>query len=402
MTDVDAERITVAHVITGLGTGGAEGMLLKLLTHLDQTRFASRVYSLLPVSGAIPDGIRALGIPVTSLAMPRGTPSPSALLRLRNLLGLHQPDIVQTWMYHADLVGGIAAKLVSPRLPVVWNIRHGTLDRGASRRRTVAVVRACAALSRWIPHTIVCVSEDARRIHAHLGYVGSKLVVIPNGFDTFAFRPDRKARAAIRAELQISDGVPAIGLIARFHPQKDHRSFVEAASRLHVARPDVHFIVCGTGASGENQELVAWIDNAGLRSVFHLLGERRDVPRVMAALDVATLSSSGGEGFPNVLGEAMACGIPCVATNVGDSARIIDDTGRTVPPCDPAALADAWRELIDLSEPEKRVLSERARKRVDERFSIQEIARAYGRLYDQIASTSSLRSTLMRSRLASA
>jgi glycosyltransferase involved in cell wall biosynthesis len=307
-------------------------MLLKLLTHLDPTRFSSRVYSLLPSDGPITDAITALGIPVTSLGMGRGVPDPSSVLRLRRLLKRDRPDVVQTWMYHADLVGGIAATSPGLRLPVVWNIRHGTLDRVASRRRTFAVVRVCAMFSRWVPHTILCCSNEARSVHAGMGYASSKLRVIPNGFDTMTFRPDPVARTAVRAELQLPDDARTIGMIARFHAQKDHRNFVQAAALLHTQRPRTHFVLCGDGTSSENRELLEWIDTAGLRGVFHLLGERRDVPRVMAALDIVSLSSRSGEGFPNVLGEAMACGVPCVATDVGDSAYIVGDTGRIVPP----------------------------------------------------------------------
>jgi glycosyltransferase involved in cell wall biosynthesis len=380
--------IRVAHVITGLGTGGAERMLLKLLTHLDPKRFDSRVFSLLPSSGPIAAGIEALSVPVTSLGMGRRNPSPAALLRLGNALRAFRPHLVQTWMYHADLVGGLSAKLTGLRVPVVWNIRHGRLDPVVSRRRTFAVVRVCAMASRWIPHTIICCSNDARETHSSIGYADSKLCVIPNGFDTSLFRPDPVARAAVRAELGVPGDAFLIGMVARFDPQKDHQSFVQAAARLHEQRPGVHFVLCGTRVSTDNQELRAWVDAAGLSSVVHLLGERRDVERINAALDLGALSSRSGEGFPNVLGEAMACGVPCVATDVGDSSLVIGDTGRVIPPLVPTVLADAWRDFVDMDRGELRALGVRARQRIVQQFSIEEVAERYARTYERIVAVS--------------
>jgi len=380
--------IRVAHVITGLGTGGAERMLLKLLTHLDPKRFTSHVFSLLPSSGPIAAGIEALRIPVTSLGMGRRNPNPFAFWHLGTHFRVYRPHIVQTWMYHADLVGGVSAKLTGLRLPVVWNIRHGRLDPVVSRRRTFAVVRVCAMASRWLPHTIICCSNDARETHSSIGYADSKLCVIPNGFDTSLLRPDPVARAAVRAELGVSDDTFLIGMVARFDPQKDHRSFVQAAARLHEQRPGVHFVLCGTRVSNDNQELSAWIEAAGLSSAFHLLGERHDVERIHAALDLGSLSSRSGEGFPNVLGEAMACGVPCVATDVGDTSRIIGDTGRVIPPQAPAVLAEAWRDFVDMDRGELRSLGERARQRIVQHFSIEEVAEGYARTYERIVAAS--------------
>ena len=377
--------IEVAHIITGLGTGGAETMLLKLLSHSDRERFSSRVYSLSGASGAIAERIQALGVPVTSLEMARQIPDPLVLLRLSRLLRASGANLVQTWMYHADLVGSLAAKMARTGAPIIWNIRQGNLDRELNRPRTLALIRLCAKLSAHVPHTIICCSSDARRVHSSIGYCDAKIRVIANGFDTDVFRPDPVARAAVRAELGITDETVLIGLVARFDPQKDHRTFIEAAARLVARRPGVHFVMCGSGITRGNPQLVEWIDAAGLGDVCHLLGERTDVPRLVAAMDLASLSSRG-EGFPNVLGEAMACGVPCVATNVGDSAVIIGDTGLVVPPRDPAALAEAWEELLALGRPYLESLGSRARHRVAEKFSITAVVQCYERAYEEIAS----------------
>ena len=386
---VSAQRsstIEVAHIITGLGTGGAETMLLKLLSHSDRARFSSRVYSLSAASSAIADRIRALGVPVTSFSMTREAPDPWAIVRLSRALRASRADIVQTWMYHADLVGSIATKLAVIGAPIVWNIRQGNLDRELNRPRTLALIRLCAKLSSRVPDAIICCSSDARRVHSSIGYCDEKIRVIGNGFDTEVFRPDAAARAAVRAELGIADDMVVIGLVARFDPQKDHRTFISAAARLVERRPGVRFLLCGSGITTNNAALMEWIDAAGLRGACHLLGERTDVPRRVAAMDLASLSSRG-EGFPNVLGEAMSCGVPCVATNVGDSAVIIGDTGLVVPPRDPAALAEAWEELLVHGRSSLEDLGTRARRRVAEKFSIDVVVRSYEQAYEEIVAS---------------
>lgn len=378
------ETITVAHVITGLGMGGAENMLLKLLTHTDQRRFSSQVYTLGSASGPVPSQIRALGVPIVALGMERALPDPRGVVELSRLLRRNRPDLVQTWMYHADLVGGLAAKLTRMRLPVVWNVRLSNPQRAFVRRRTLWLIRLCATLSSRLPQTIVCCSAEAQRVHSAIGYCASKMRTIPNGFDPGRFRPDPTARAALRAELGIPDSAWVIGMVARFHPQKDHRSFIEAAAQLRRWRPDVHFVLCGSRVTNETRELVDQIESAGLRPAFHLLGERPDVQRVAAAFDVASLSSVD-EGFPNVIGEAMACGVPCVATDVGDTARLVSNTGRIVPPGNPSMLALAWRDLLALGRPHLEALGTHARRRIEDHFSIREAVRSYEAVYTEVA-----------------
>lgn len=369
--------ITVAHVITDLEIGGAQSMLLKLLQQTDSSRFSPHVFALLSPPGPLAQRVEALGIPVDPIGISRHLPNPGRLFYLAAKLRRIRPDVVQTWMYHSDLVGGLSAKLASLRLPVLWNIRQSNFDVNQSHRRTMRLARLCATLSSHLPSKIICCSNVARGLHVAMGYDDSKIEVIPNGFDPIAFRPDRDARVSLRAELGLPADTTLIGLMARNDPQKDHRNFVAAAERLHTRMPNVHFVLCGFQINSGNTELNQWIDSAGLRGVCHLLGERNDVPRITAALDLATLSSAYGEGFPNVLGEAMACEVPCVATDVGDSAHVIGDTGRIVPARDPDALASAWGELLAAGDVALRALGERARRRILQHFSIAGVARMY-------------------------
>jgi glycosyltransferase involved in cell wall biosynthesis len=376
--------IRLVHVITDLDTGGAEMALHKLLSRLDRSRFDPVVVSLTDI-GPVGKRITSLGVPVEALGMRRGIPDPLAVPRLARRLKDLRPQVVQTWMYHADLIGGLASRLAGGA-PIAWNIRHSDLPRGSARRLTLWTARVCAVLSRGLPRKIVCCSEASREVHVRLGYAPEKMVVIPNGFDLGLFRPDPVARLSVRKELGIPDGAPLVGLVARFHPQKDHRTFVRAAGLLRASLPGPHFLLCGERVDWDNDQLARWIDAAGGREGWHLLGLRTDVPRLVAALDVSVSSSFSGEGFPNVIGEAMAAGVPCVVTDVGDSAQIVGQTGTVVQPRDPGALAGACERLLGMAEAERGDLGLAARRRVVESYDLEEIVRRYEDLYQGLAS----------------
>ncbi|MHB8938520.1 MAG: glycosyltransferase family 4 protein [Thiobacillus sp.] len=371
----------IVFIITGLSTGGAEMMLLKLLEHLDRQRFAPHVISLTTL-GELAPRIAALGIPVEAVGMKPGLPSPSGFFRLVQILKRLNPDVVHTWMYHADLLGGLAARLAGISA-IGWGIRNSNLDKDKTKFSTRAVVGLCASVSKWVPSRILSCSEQARQIHVARGYVAEKMVVVPNGFDLTRFKPDTDARHRIRAELGIAEQTPLVGLIGRFDPQKNHAGFFEAAGALHRHLPQVHFVLAGQGIDTSNAALMQAITRAGVLANTHLLGLRSDMPGLMAALDVLA-SSSYGEAFPNVLGEAMACGVPCAATDVGDSAYIVGDTGRVVASGDMTGLAAALEELLALPPPEKAALGERARARVAENFEIGGVVRRYEDFYESL------------------
>lgn len=370
-------------IITGLSTGGAELMLLKLLQSLDRSRFQPWVISLTS-RGEIGARIEALGVKVHTLEMQPGVLHPFKFLQLARLLRRSRPDAVHTWMYHADLLGGLAARLAGIGT-VAWGIRHSNLDPVQNKRSTLWVMKACSVLSRWLPRQILVCSERARVIHVTAGYRADKMVLIPNGFDLERFCPDPTARGALRAELDLRPDTPLVGLIARADPQKNHLGFLAAAARVLAALPQVHFVLAGLGIDTQNKTLMASIDRLSLRGHCHLLGRRDDMPRLMAALDVLA-SSSFGEAFPNVLGEAMACGVPCVVTDVGDSAEIVGETGRVVAPGDMAGLADHLVELLQWPAEQRARLGERARERVRARYAIADVARRYESFYQQLLS----------------
>jgi glycosyltransferase involved in cell wall biosynthesis len=220
-------------------------------------------------------------------------------------------------------------------------------------------------------------------VHESAGYASDKMLVIPNGIDLGRFVPSPAAVEDVRSELGLNPITPLVGVIGRYHQQKNQLGFVKAMAVLHAIRPDVHFLFAGQGADADNDGLVAAIDAAGLVEVCHLLGPRSDIPRLMAALDVLALPSVG-EAFPNVVGEAMACGVPCAVTDVGDTAWVVGNTGRVVPSGDMTGLAQAVSELLSLSVDDRADLGERARERVASLFEIGAVVKQYEAFYESL------------------
>jgi glycosyltransferase involved in cell wall biosynthesis len=377
MTD---RQIKILHVITSLNIGGAETMLYRLLKSMDKARFQNQVVSLIR-PGPVGDRIQALGIPVFSLNMRPGRLSLNALFGLVKLLRRESPDLVQTWLYHADLLGGLAAKISA--VPVIWNIRASNMDMSFYRRLSSVVLRSCVLLSGW-PQAVVVNSKAGQEFHTRLGYHPRRWVHIPNGIDTGQFQPNPAARIALRNELGIAPDSFLIGLIARFDPMKDQGNFLQAASLLSNRVSDVHFVLVGNGVEPSNIIFRDYLERDELRGRLHLLGQRYDISSLTAALDIASSSSSFGEGFSNTIAEAMSCGIPCVVTDVGDSAYLVGSTGEVVPPMDPQALANGWQRLIALGAEGRHSLGAAARQRIQDNFQQDEITRQYERLYDSV------------------
>jgi glycosyltransferase involved in cell wall biosynthesis len=372
----------IIHIATGLGMGGAEMTLLNLLAHLDRDEFENEVISL-STDEPLGERIRTLGVPVHALGMKPSVPSPASFPHLIRILRRFRPNLIQTWMYHADLLGALAAPFAG-NPPVVWNLRVTLTNIRELKPATRIVVRTNAFISHCIPKRIVCCAEAACEHHAAIGYDRPRMTVIPNGFDLRGFAPDPLARARLRVALGLSTDTLLIGMAARFHPQKDHHNFVQAAARLHADMPEVHFVLWGKDVDVQNAQLAALLDESGLRGVVHLLGLRTDVAALTAALDLATLTSAYGEAFPRVVGEAMACGVPCVATDVGDVASILGGSGRIVPTRDPEALAKVWAAVLQLASAERQALGAAGRTRVEENFRVEKMAAAYASLYRDI------------------
>ena len=375
-------KIKILHLITDLATGGAEIMLHKVLSRLDRSQFLNTVVSMTD-GGNLGEQIEALQIPVFTLGLRRGIPNPLAVMRLVRLLRVERPHILQTWLYHSDLLGLVAGKL--SRVPVIaWNVRCSDMNLQHYPRLTGLVLRALVRLSRF-PEIVIFNSNAGWRFHQSLGYHPRRWVVIPNGFDLDEFYPDSEARFTFRKEIKLPPEAVLVGLIARYDPMKDHQTFLRAVASVLDRRREVRFVLIGHGVDESNPELVAEIRNYNLSPHLHLLGARADVRKIMPALDVVVLSSAYGEGFPNVLGEAMASGIPCIVTNVGDAAAVVGDTGRVVNARDAVELAAAMAEIVDMPHEGRRSLGRAARSRVEEYFSLPSVVGQYELLYQQLA-----------------
>lgn len=372
----------IIYVISGLPTGGAEIMLYKLLSKINREQFEPVVVSLMD-RGTIGDCIEGLDIPVYTIGMKSGTPTPVGTWRLIQTIRQLKPDLIQGWMYHGNLSAFVASIFCTSKIPVFWSI-HYTIDSLASDKKlTVAIIKLCAYLSKFATQ-VIYVSYKSQLQHEALGYYKENSCVIPNGFDNSLFIPSIEARLTVRSELDLPEQSFLIGLIGRYHPMKDHANFLQAADLLLKHHPDIHFLLIGKGVDANNQILHQLIQELGISDRIHLLGERRDIPRLTAALDIASSASAYGEAFPLVLGEAMSCCVPCVVTDVGDSSLIVGNTGRVVPPRDPTALSDAWKEFILLSPEDKQVLGEAARARIIENFSLESVLKNYEALYEKM------------------
>ncbi|TCS34315.1 glycosyltransferase involved in cell wall biosynthesis [Paucimonas lemoignei] len=365
----------VLHVITGLVVGGAEMALYRLIQQSQGAGYTHTVIALTP-EGGMRERFAEAGIKLIVLNV-RKRPI-SEFFHLYRLMRQLRPDIVQTWLYHADLLGGLAARLAGIR-NVIWGIRTTDVNIGCARP-TALVRRACAAISRWIPRTIVCVAEAARRAHALIGYDAARMVVVGNGFDLSRFSVPAEQRMQIRTQCGFTEDAVVIGTVGRFNADKDHANFVRAAGILAKRDRNLRFLMVGRNLDRNNSELMQWIGETGASDQFVLLGERADVPVCLAAMDIFCLPSRT-EAFPNALGEAMATGLPCVATDVGDVAAVMGDDGVLVPKMNSAALADGVTRLLELGTGGRQSLGRRARTRIHEKYSMESTRMRFENIY---------------------
>ena len=386
----DRHAVRVCHLITTLDVGGAELMLARLVEGMDRDRFASSVISLVE-PGPVAARIRDAGVRVRTLGLRRGRPSAAAVVRLAAMLRALRPDVLQTWLYHADLLGLIAGRLAGVRR-VVWNVRSSDMRMDRYRTLSRLTLEACRLASPW-PDGIVVNSQAGYDTHRRLGYRARAWFFIPNGIDTERFRPDAAARSRVRRELGVPMDAPLVGFVARVDPMKDHQTFLRAAVLLARCRSDVRFLLAGDGTEpgGSIDDLV---HRAALGTRLLRLGVRPDMESVTAALDVASAVSRFGEGFPNVAAEALACGVPCVTTDVGDAARIVAESGLVVPREDPRRLAESWRRLLAAGPEALRAMGRRGRTRIVGSYPLRGAVRRYENLYESMGLATLARSAV--------
>lgn len=368
----------VIHVITKLSAAGAENQLKQLLLSSSRTRFRHIVISLVS-GGVLTAELQAAGIEIHSLDIGFGLSFIRAFRKLIPLLRSLKPQILHGWLYHGCLISLIVAKLTG--VPhVLWGLRSANPQLRGYGFTTRQVVRLCARLSCYAD-VIVVNSEASRRAHREMSYETARMKVVPNGIDVETYRPNKDARESLLRELGEPDGVMLIGMFARYSPMKDHETFLRAAALVHSNYPGVRFLLAGERIDAQNSSLTSLIQRNKLGEVVHLLGIRRDIPYLTASLDIACLSS-WSESFPNVVAEAMACAIPCVATNVGDVAKIVGPSGIVVSPRDPQALADAMLQIIRLSPVQRQRLGCEARDRICSELPLSRSLSLYESIYD--------------------
>jgi len=364
----------ITHIITDLDTGGAEVMLCKLLSSLHNDAVNSMVISLMG-RGKITEQIEALGVRVETLDLEQGErPGWRTVKKLRQFMRAFNPDIVQGWMYHGNIVATVAVFLFDPmcrKVKLFWNVRQTLYDINNEKIQT----RWLIVLGRWLsffPHSIIYNSNLSAEQHCNVGYLSKKTKIIPNGFDLQKFKPDQHRRQQLREELGVAESVLLVGHISRLHPMKDHATLLRAIDR----------VVDSLSSTGSKQEVLFLLIGQGVTSelstnpAVHFLGERSDIPKIMSAIDIVVSSSAWGEGFPNVIGEAMASEVPCVVTDVGDSAYIVGKYGRVCSVGDDQCIANSILQLIE-NKQERETVGKQARKRIKENYSMDKIKKEY-------------------------
>jgi glycosyltransferase involved in cell wall biosynthesis len=375
-----ASTMHVVHVIPGLGRGGAETVLYGVLAAMrDDAAIRHTVVSLTPGSEFDFSGI---GVTAIEMDAHRGVPLPGDAIRLRARIASLRPDVVQGWMYH----GNLAAAACSPRgVPVLFGIHHALDDLSAEKRLTRLVIRVGALAARRRAAAVAYCSDRGRSQHEAIGYPPDRSEYLPNGFDLDRFRPavDEAERATIRARLGLPERAMVIGSVARLHPVKNHIGLLESFAGLAVEHPDAFLVMAGRGVVDSEGSLLRTIERLGIDRRVRLLGPRDDVPVLLRAFDVFA-SASLAEAFPVSIGEALASGVPCVATDVGDCAALVGDSCAVAKRADTPAFTAALSRTLGMGSPRLREVGLRARDRMAARHGIRASASAYSALYRRV------------------
>ncbi|MEM9714955.1 MAG: glycosyltransferase [Pseudomonadota bacterium] len=374
----------VLHIITGLNTGGAERALYSVLAGGLTEKIENRIVSLSNL-GTMGAPLQKLGVEVDALKMRKSITSLSSIRKLQSIINKYQPDVVQGWMYHGNIAASLS-RILSPRNPEIsWNIRHSLHDVAREKRTTRYAIQA----NRWLSpraDAIIYNSKVSLEQHEAFGLSSKQSCVIPNGFDTNQLKPNPKNRNTVRLELGLNLDALVVGHVARFHPMKNHEGFLNSAVEIIDNKPNVQFLLIGRDVTLQHPALSGIIPKS-LEPHFVFTDERSDISRLMSAMDTLCMSSSWGEAFPNVLAEAMAIGIPCVATDIGDSAWIIGKTGIVIESANISALNDGLLAMLEKTPKDREELGRLARQRVVSEYSIDQTVDSYFDLYQNLLGT---------------
>jgi glycosyltransferase involved in cell wall biosynthesis len=354
-------------------------MLLRLAQSLRERGVKSAVVNLGPDDGVARNfedaGIKvwSLDIAASPLGMVRGVRS------LSSIIDAFKPQVVQGWMYHANLLVYAASVRPGRKFSSLWNIRRGLDDYSARRAKTRCVIRGNAYLSKNAGGIIYC-TKISREQHESFGFSSKRGMVIENGFDTHRFRPRPDLRSTIRARYGIGENEVLIGNIGRYDLAKGHKFLIEAFAKLNSA--SARLIMIGRGVDSCNHELVSMLERLGCHKRVLLLGEQSAVENILPAFDLYC-SSSIAEGFPNAIAEALSCGVASVVTDTGASREIVDGLGWVVEPRDSDALSKSLAEALQVGDASLKELGQLGRERIEKRYGLRTITDRYYRAYEE-------------------
>lgn len=368
----------IVHVMTGLEVGGAEMALARLIKTSKSSPVTHAIISL-NSSGEMGSVFAEMNVKVYALDFKSN--SFSAFYNLVKIIRTENPDVVHTWLYHADLIGGIAAFMAGCS-NVVWSLRT-LAERKHNRRTTKAVVKVCAILSHVMPKKIICVGMSVKSSHIALGYSQRKMQVIPNGISVDEKKPKQNALFSLKEQFGIPSDHCVIGTVGRFNEVKGQKYFVDASRYINAGNSDFVFLMVGRGCDPQNAMLMSWIHSTGNSHKFILMGEQRPIDDYLHVMDLY-VSPSLIEGFPNALAEAMSQRKLCVATDVGDSALLLGKFGKLVRPGSAIAISEGINGLLNLTFQKKTEIREAARLRIVNNFTEETCFLEYKKMYEQL------------------
>lgn len=371
----------VLHIITGLDLGGAERSLVNLLGSRKADDIEHVVLSLSGLGHYGPE-LQAMGFNVQALNLRTLRGMPMALARLRKLINQIAPDVIQGWMYHGNIFASLVNLMTLKSLPIIWNIRQSLYDVNNEKKSTRAVIFILRLISKSVSY-IIYNSNQSRQHHEDFGFFGKKSLVISNGFDVRRWRPSRRQRKIFREEIGLPENHPVVGFIGRYHLQKDVPTFLRACAIAMNENPDLHVVMVGEGLTTANPALGSLIARLPSQRTY-MLGARTDIEAIFPSLDLFCLSSSS-EAFPNVLGEAMACAVPCIVTNVGECPAMVVEGDYIVAVGDHATMAKKINELANMGKEDLRKIGDSLRLRIKKYYSINATIEEYEKLYRTIS-----------------
>ncbi|MBF0292301.1 MAG: glycosyltransferase [Nitrospinae bacterium] len=379
---VELRLIKVLHVIGSLDTGGTESTLANLALAMDKKRVENIVVTLAGYDTPLSLRIAASGVQVIKLGMLRPKwKFAFGVFKLVSIIRRLKPDVIQGWLHESELVATVSARICG--IPVFWNVRGSQMNWSDFKWHLPWVIKILARLSS-IPEVVISNSSAGRLAHEEMGYHPRRWELIHNGFDADSFTPHPTTRADLKKLIGAVEGEVIVGHVARFHKVKDHAGMLRAVGIVSRRVDNARFVFVGKGVDMQNPAIAEAVRAEGIANRVHFLGEISDIPRITAGFDIA-VNSSYTEGFPNAVGEAMSCAVPCVATDVGECREIIGDAGIVVPAKDPEAMANALESLILARDEERRRIGAIGRSRVEKYYSLEKSAEKYVSLYEEVA-----------------